>query len=328
MRKSVSQFQESAQLYFEGFKTKNNAETIIRSGIDAAVQGEAIGHAFNRFNSLGFEARRLAQQIIKHSRSINTRLETKRDEFIRGLSNYQLEDLPKLERDMKLSELAESRAKASNSSTLEEEPPTTTTVKEPKNKQASAKLSGSEQDSRTDKSQHQLKAKFKEELDQSKKRFEKLEAKTQQLTASYNSKLARLSSTHEETVTKLEKARKEIRLLEGREKQYSSSQSLQQTAEQEGKRADFYRYLSLGYLGIFFVVAIYLIAATTLSDYDSTKTLIRTILAVALLSPLIFVVRESFNHRKQQQSYMQKAFTAHPQDIENNGSPILPGTKS
>ena len=87
---SLAHFRKNFDLYFESFKKPIDPDTIFTAGTNVATYGESVGHVLNRFSSLGFENRRLAQQIIQRSRSINSGLATKKDLFNAGLKTYNL----------------------------------------------------------------------------------------------------------------------------------------------------------------------------------------------------------------------------------------------
>jgi len=303
LRQSLDEFQTNFQQYFEGFKRPNDPEAIIRSGLDATIHSEAIGHVFNRFNSLNYENRRIAQLIIKRSRSIHARLTDEKEQFIEGLANYRVEDIPKLERDMRLSELADSNVEMNSGEGLKFDKP----LIDPSNSKPDNELKEKESAIKAGQAAKEKQSQLAKELKESRKRIQDLEEKSRKTAESYKNNLIKLSAKNDRAVKQLEVVQKEVLLHESKAEKYDKALSFEDVADQERKQANFYRYVALSYLGIFSAVILYLIIETVRVEFSNPKTVLLTVLSIALLSPIAFIIRESVNHRRQQHEYMHAA---------------------
>ena len=306
---SIAHFRKNFDLYFESFKTPSNIDAIITAGTNVGTYGESVGHILNRFSSLGFENRRLAQQVIQKSRSINNSLATKRDRFILGLKNYKESDLPKVEKATYVPEASETTTEDQSFSAYAKNVAKTRASAKTKQTKESFVEPVAERKPALPKSQiskaHENA--LNEQLEKSKRHMQYFVANAKKAEAAYKQRYQKIKQLHDEAVQEIDSSKLEIEKLKSNIANNSISKSFETAAEEERNNADFYRYATFGYMGVFFVLAGYLFIDVSSAGFDWVKTAMRSLLALTLMIPCSYVARESRNHRRQQHRYTQTA---------------------
>lgn len=320
---SLAHFRKNFDLYFESFKTPTNPSAIFAAGTSVATYGESVGHVLNRFSSLGFENRRLAQQIIQRARAINNALATKKDHFTLGLENYNAADLPKVE---KVSEetpkpkiAATNKAKPAprpfsayaENVAHSPRPARATTQSKPEASPQSLE-SGIERamENRATKAEPAPEADTTpddERLDKYRRHMQYFVANAKKAESAYNARYKKIKQLHEDAARKIRDTEAEVEDLKSRIASNSVAKSFEQCAEEERRNADFYRYSAFAYMGVFFILMGYLFIETSSAGFDWVRSTLRSLIALSLLIPCSYVAKESRNHRQQQHSYMKTA---------------------
>ncbi len=318
---SLAHFRKNFDLYFESFKKPIDPDTIFTAGTNVATYGESVGHVLNRFSSLGFENRRLAQQIIQRSRSINSGLATKKDLFNAGLKTYNEADLPKVEKISESDTRIESkgaykpftavytenraRAEANTISTSEVEKSATpaTKISDPaENKQAPVRRPAKTNESTPANSQA-----LSEQLQKNRRHMQYFVANAKKAEAAYNARYKRIKQLHEDAVSKITEARAEVNTLRSQITANSVAKNFEQCAKEERINADFYRYSAFAYMLVFLTLMGYLFIETSAAGFDWVRSALRSVIALSLMIPFGYAAKESRNHRQQQHSYMKTA---------------------
>lgn len=324
VQESLSKFKRYFELYFESFKTEDNGEAIISNGANTATYGESVGHILNRFSSLGFENRRLAQQIIQRSRSINSVLATKKSLFINGLENYDQSELPQVE--AKRSVATGSTGAAASSAALKPRGPfsaeqenvrlkrakksaenasSRTTVQPEEAEVPSRKQRLAEDD--TARSTQQNDAQVEELMKKNRQMVKHLMINAKKAEKAHEAKYQKIQQLHEEALNEVTQSKSKIEQLRAQANEHSISKDFLEYADEERKSADIYLYATLAYSGVFLLLVMYLFIETTTLGFEWVRTVVRSGLALAMLAPCGFVARESGRHRTEQHNYTRAA---------------------
>ena len=314
---SLAHFRKNFDLYFESFKTPTNPDAIFSAGTNVATYGESVGHVLNRFSSLGFENRRLAQQIIQRSRSVNNALATKKDHFTLGLDNYNEADLPRVEKASEENSSSEtsSRPKAvqkpfsAYAENLTRSRATAPSKPEASEKTDGANLARALAKQSTTHSEPSVKADhaLNEQLEKNRRHMQYFIANAKKAEAAYSARYKKVKQLHNEAIQKINDAQTEVEELKSRIASNSVAKSFEQCAEEERSNANFYRYSAFAYMGVFFILMGFLFVETSSAGFDWVRTTLRSLIAFSLMIPCGYVAQESRNHRQQQHSYMKTA---------------------
>ena len=318
IQESLGHFRRNFDNYFEGFKSPVDQERVLSAGRNISTYGESIGHVLNRFSSLGFENRRLAQQIIQRSRSINNTLSTQKDGFLAGLKTCDASDLPSIEttpanaNDESETQpevdafdvLAKNLMEAESKEEQKPEPPAS--VPQARELQLPSETLSHAVDRSADNTNAKAAAENKALQQQLAKRTRQIQALAARAKKSEDEQNERLQSVKAEYAKLAEEADqakdtiKELREAKDSEIDDEIIQEFDAIAEEEHRQANFYRYSAFGYLAVFLSLTSYLFIGVSFAGFDWVKTTVRALIACSLLAPFAYAARESKLHRQQQ----------------------------
>ena len=327
---SIGHFRKNYDAYFQAFKsTPVDEKTVLSAGRHVATYGESVGHVLNRFSSLGFENRRLAQQIIQLARSINNTLATQKDLYLTGLKNYNQAEMPEIEDRAPVEPVPEQGQKteddevhafdalAKNLANAESLKEIDSSRKQEKYTSDSQSTSGILEQAVEKASGSSFKASvtpenkaLMEQLEKRKRQFQALATRAKKSEAEQKQKYEALQQEHANALHQIELTRKVVQDLDDSRAVEAEDAILERyevAAEEERDSASFYRYSAFGYLAVFFSLASYLFIGISFAGFEWVKTTLRAGIALTLLVPFAYTAIEARMHRRQQHDYAKKA---------------------